>query len=137
MAIIPIARIFTAILAFLTAIVPTMAIVPTIAIINPVAIMFTEAVSLMLIDAIGPMRQPKWPRSRAVWKGGCIEVRSQADHGPSLRVGGAGLVVERPLCYHRRQPRGAVREIAAIAVLRRARMALSGKCRFIVSVVGK
>ena len=105
------------------AFVPTMAIVPTIAIINPVAIMFTEAVSLMLIDAIGPMRQPKWPRVRAVWKGGCTEVGSQADHGPSLRVGGAGLVVERPLFCHRRQPRGAIWEIAANAILQRARMA--------------
>ncbi len=38
------------------AFVLTMAIVPTIAIINPVAIIFIEAVSLMLIDAIGPMR---------------------------------------------------------------------------------
>ncbi len=63
-----------------------MAVGPTIAVINPVSILFIEAVSLLLIDAIGPMRQPKWPRVRAVWKGGCTEVRSQADHGPSLRV---------------------------------------------------
>ena len=94
MAIIPIARIFTASLAFLTAIVPTMAfvptmaIVPTIAIINPVAVIFIEAVSLMLIDTLGPMRHPNWPRVRAVWKGGGTEVRSQADHGPSLRKAG-------------------------------------------------
>ena len=65
-----------------------MAIVPTIAIINPVAVISIEADSLMLIDAIGPMREPNWPRVRTVWKGGCTEVGSQADHGPSLRVGG-------------------------------------------------
>ncbi len=40
----------------------------TVAIIIPVAIVIIEAVSLMLIDAIRPMRQPKWPRVRAVWR---------------------------------------------------------------------